>query len=312
MTVQTNAIAPKAGWAVTDAIGRAARATGTSFSYLLATAKVESGFNPKQASGTSSARGLFQFIDQTWLAMVKETGAALGYGRYADAITTNASGRYEVGDPDAHRSVMALRDDPAANAAVAGAFTKRNAAALSARLGRPPSEQELYVAHFLGPSGAARLIARAANDPTGVAADDFPKAARANRSIFYDQSGAARSFSEVYDTLAGRYDRALAAINSVAPPVDVAAPLEPPTAAEPDRFDQALFDPATYQRPPTAAAAAPIFHGLFQTDPNRGGVSRFIADLWSARPQVAAALSGSGIASVERAAGGGASAGRKS
>src|SRR5215470_10605952 len=87
------------GAAVTGAIRQAAQATGTGFSYLLATAKIESGLNPQVKSPTSSATGLFQFIDQTWLMTMKQSGAALGYGRYADAIERTASGRYFVRDP---------------------------------------------------------------------------------------------------------------------------------------------------------------------------------------------------------------------
>ena len=64
------------------AIRQAARVTGTDFQYLLATAQVEFDFNPNAAAPTSSARGLFQFIEQTWLATLKEQGPALGYGRY--------------------------------------------------------------------------------------------------------------------------------------------------------------------------------------------------------------------------------------
>ena len=74
---------------IAGAIKQAACTTGTSFEYLLATAKMESNFNPKAGASTSSARGLFQFIDQTWLGTVKEAGAQLGYGKYADAITKN-------------------------------------------------------------------------------------------------------------------------------------------------------------------------------------------------------------------------------
>ena len=80
-----------AGSAVTGAIRQASQATGTSFNYLLATAQVESGLNPQAGASTSSARGLFQFIETTWLATMKQAGPALGYGRYADAITTDAS-----------------------------------------------------------------------------------------------------------------------------------------------------------------------------------------------------------------------------
>src|ERR1700744_3524796 len=85
--------------AVTGAIHQAASATGTSFQYLLATAQVESGLNPQAGAPTSSARGLFQFIDTTWLATMKQYGPALGYGRYADAITADGSGGYSVRDP---------------------------------------------------------------------------------------------------------------------------------------------------------------------------------------------------------------------
>ena len=91
---------PTAGATVTGAIRQAAQATGTSFQYLLATAQVESGLNPQAGAATSSARGLFQFIDQTWLATMKQSGPALGYGHYAAAITKTASGHYEVADPD--------------------------------------------------------------------------------------------------------------------------------------------------------------------------------------------------------------------
>src|ERR1700710_2368252 len=71
---------------IAGALKQAASPTGTSFEYLLATAKMESNFNPTAGASTSSARGLYQFIDQTWLGTVKEAGAQLGYGNYADAI----------------------------------------------------------------------------------------------------------------------------------------------------------------------------------------------------------------------------------
>src|SRR5439155_25055223 len=86
---------------IATSIKQAASTTGASFEYLLTTAKMESNFNPKAAATTSSARGLYQFIDQTWLGTVKEAGAHLGYGKYADAITKNPSGSYTVSDPDA-------------------------------------------------------------------------------------------------------------------------------------------------------------------------------------------------------------------
>src|SRR5271170_8427649 len=97
---------------VTGAIKQAANNTGASFQYMLTTAKMESDFNPTAGASTSSAHGLYQFIDQTWLGTVKEAGAALGYGQYADAISKSSSGSYSVSDPTARSAIMKLRDDP--------------------------------------------------------------------------------------------------------------------------------------------------------------------------------------------------------
>jgi len=304
-----------AGATVTGAIRQAAQATGTSFHYLLATAQVESGLNPQAGAATSSARGLFQFIDQTWLATMKQSGAALGYGQYAAAISKTASGRYEVADPTLRSEILKLRNDPAANAAMAGAFTQSNAAVLSQRLGRAPSEGELYIAHFLGAGGGARLIASAASHPNGSAASYFPNAATANPSIFYDRStGAPRSLAQVRDILTARYDVATR-VAPVAPVTTVAqativphttttaataatgvsapAALSVRTIPIPGRATAPAADTAT-PIPDTAglanafaaATAAPtrpqneIFHGLF-ADPGRNGpVAEVVSQLW--------------------------------
>src|SRR6201987_6266095 len=193
---------------VTGAIKQASTNTGASFQYLLATAKMESDFNPAAGASTSSAHGLFQFIDQTWLATVKEAGGQFGYSQYADSITKTSSGDYTVSDPSMYRSIMKLRDDPAASSAMAGALTQSNSFQLTGKIGRRPTDGELYMAHFLGVGGAAKLITSAEDNPQATAARMFPGAAAANRSIFFDHSGNARSVSEVYSLLNARYDSA--------------------------------------------------------------------------------------------------------
>src|SRR5438128_6622261 len=190
---------------IAGSIKQAASTTGASFEYLLATAKMESNFNPKAAATTSSARGLFQFIDQTWLGTVKEAGAHLGYGKYADAITKNPSGSYSVDDPTARAAIMKLRDDPEAASSMAAVLTQSNSFKLTGKIGRRPSDAELYMAHFMGVGGAGKLISSAEDNPQASAARMFPNAAAANRSIFYDRSGNARSVSEVYSVLNSRY-----------------------------------------------------------------------------------------------------------
>jgi hypothetical protein len=261
-----------AGSTVAGAIRQASQATGTSFSYLLATAQVESGLNPQAGASTSSARGLFQFVDQTWLGTMKQSGAALGYGRYAAAITRTASGHYEVKDPSMRSQILKLRTDPEANAVMAGAFTRTNAAYLTQKLGRQPSEGELYIAHFLGAGGAARLITLAASDPNAKSTDFFAHAANANPSIFYDRrSGGARSVAQVRDILTGRYEVArsrpvapsgVAAAANTAPPPSVPLALVPDTAGITSAFADAI--PAVHQ------SGEQMFHGLF-VDSQGGG-----------------------------------------
>ena len=193
---------------ITGAIRQAAQSTGISFEYLLTTAQIESNMNPSAQASTSSAKGLYQFIDQTWLGTMKQDGAALGLGQYADAISRSSGGHYEVSDPAMRAAILRLRNDPQASAMLAGALTRNNATLVSSNIGRQPTNGELYIAHFLGADGAGKLINAASGRPQASAAAMFPNAAAANRNIFYDHSGRARSVGEVYSKLTKLFDTA--------------------------------------------------------------------------------------------------------
>lgn len=186
---------------IEQALRQASAATGTDFDYLLRTAQRESGLRPQAKSNTSSATGLFQFIEQTWFATLKQAGHEFGLGDYSDAITRSAKGRYNVADPDLRQEILALRRDPDTASLMAGVYTRQAGAALQDALGRAPRVGELYIAHFLGTDGATRFIEAAQDTPEARADTLFPRAARANRPIFYDRDGGARAMSEVYRNL---------------------------------------------------------------------------------------------------------------
>jgi len=262
-----------AGPPVAGAIRDAARSTGTSFEYLLTTAQIESNLNPAAQATTSSAKGLYQFIDQTWLATMKNAGPSLGFSRYAAAIVQGPDGRYDVPDAAARAAIMRLRADPSVSATMAGAFTRTNAAQLNAAIGRAPSEGELYIAHFLGPDGAAKLIAASSSQPNANAAAMFPQAAAANPSIFYDRAGRPAGAAAVYSKLTGRYDVARAL--TFAPSGRTVAPQD--TAAVAQAYAQARNDPP----PPVPADSRPLFQAMF-TDRPQGGVSQAVDTLWGA------------------------------
>ena len=289
---------------IAGSIKQAASTTGASFEYLLATAKMESNFNPKAAASTSSARGLFQFIDQTWLGTVKEAGAHLGYGQYADAITKNASGSYSVSDPDARAAIMKLRDDPEAASSMAAVLTQSNSFKLTGKIGRRPTDAELYMAHFMGVGGAGKLIQNAEDNPNASAANMFPNAAAANQSIFYDRAGNARSVSQVYSVLNTRYE---AAANSPVTRTAMAAAggdlprrvtVASATPAAPAIDNAAYLSSFPDQRSVTQVAATsrtasaqsePIFRSLFQAGERTQPISPAVQELWGSNSSLTSA-----------------------
>src|SRR5690606_19081172 len=123
------------------------------------------------------ATGLFQFIESTWLDMVRRHGPAHGLAAEAAALRQGANA-------DMRREILALRSDPELSARMAGELARENAGALQARLGRAPSAGELYAAHVMGAGGALRLIEAAQHGVTDAAAL-FPREAAANRGLFY-------------------------------------------------------------------------------------------------------------------------------
>jgi len=111
---------------IRGAISRAAQRVGVDFTYLLNQAKSESGLDPKAQARTSSAGGLFQFIDQSWLGAVKMYGAKHGLGWAADAIRQRSDGSWKV-DHSVREQVMALKIDPDASSLMAAEFASDNA-----------------------------------------------------------------------------------------------------------------------------------------------------------------------------------------
>jgi hypothetical protein len=190
---------------VRGAISRAAQRVGVDFAYLFNQAKSESGLNPNAQARSSSAGGLFQFIDQSWLGAVKLYGAKHGLGWAADAISRRSDGSWKV-DHAVRDQVMALKNDPDASALMAAEFASDNAEGLQAALGRQPRAADLYFAHFLGLEGATKFLRAADARPDMSAAALFPREARSNHGIFYDNSGSARSLGQVYALMAKKID----------------------------------------------------------------------------------------------------------
>src|SRR5476651_1432855 len=118
--MQINAVSDPAS--VVAALKNAAQATGSDFHYLLGTAMRESSLKANAQSATSSAAGLFQFVDQTWLGLIKDHGAKYGLGAMAGTISQDQSGHYHAADAADRQAILALKKDPQVSALMAGEF----------------------------------------------------------------------------------------------------------------------------------------------------------------------------------------------
>src|SRR6185295_12590289 len=150
---------------VLAALHTASAKTGADFDYLLATAMRESKLDAQAQSKASSAAGLFQFVEQTWLGLVKRYGERHGLSNYANAIRETDTGRYSVASHTTKSAILALRKDPELSALMAGEAANETKQSLQCSLGRDICGGELYAAHFLGEGGARRLIALNEKNP---------------------------------------------------------------------------------------------------------------------------------------------------
>ena len=229
---------------VLGAVREASRRTGVDFNYMMAKAAQESGFRADAEARTSSATGLYQFIETTWLDMVRDHGAKHGLGGLAGAIADGPDGNPMVTDTATRRQILELRRDPRLNAVMAGELANDNKAHLDSTVGGEIGTTELYLAHFLGARSAATFLDAMRTTPDRPAASLFPAAARANRAVFFDPStGAARSLEAVH----GYFGRSLGAVMAQSDPA--------PNPAWTQMTFKAWTDPAkTGTRAPAAGA----------------------------------------------------------
>ena len=194
--------------AIARGIRQASAATNVDFGFLVAEASQESGLNADAKAASSSASGLFQFIDGTWLQMVQRFGDKYGIGELAQQVTLDPSGRVRVSDPASRQQILDLRRDPRLSAAFAAEYTKANAADLERALGRKVNHADLYMAHFLGAGGASRFLQAVGTDGNAIAAELLPEAAAANKAVFYDTStGAPKTVAEIYRAFAAKIEQ---------------------------------------------------------------------------------------------------------
>jgi hypothetical protein len=204
-----------AGPSVVAALKAASSATGADFDFLVRTAARESGFDASAKAKTSSATGLFQFTEGTWLSMIDRYG-----GRHG----VDAAGL-------SRKDILALRTDANLSARMAGELARENAGLLQTKLGRTPTSGELYIAHFLGPADAAKLIEAVRAGDKRPVAELFPAAAAANAGVFGLNRQTPMSASDLYANLTRAEQGRSLTPAAPAPGPDAAAPVSEHAAA---------------------------------------------------------------------------------
>jgi peptidoglycan hydrolase-like protein with peptidoglycan-binding domain/predicted nucleic acid-binding Zn-ribbon protein len=184
--------------------------TGLDFPYLMELAYTESSFDPAKKARRSSAAGLYQFTEATWLGSVKAYGAKYGLGLYASEIeyATDSNGRPRprVANPVVYRHILALRHNPRIAALLAAEFALSNKQQLTRRIGPGFGRTELYLAHFFGIENALEFLRLLEQHPDRVAAELFPNAAQSNPGVFEPTEGSRITLREVYDFFAAKFD----------------------------------------------------------------------------------------------------------
>lgn len=104
---------------------------------------VESNGDPNKKNKRSSATGLGQFLDETWLHLIQTHRPDLASGRNQD-------------------KTLELRRDPIVAREITTRFTEQNAALLRKR-GLPVTPGTLYLAHFAGGAGAVAILSALEN-----------------------------------------------------------------------------------------------------------------------------------------------------
>jgi hypothetical protein len=211
----------KVSYELLNTMKQASNRTGVDFAYLVAQAGQESGFKADAQAKTSSARGLFQFIESTWLETVRDHGAKHGLGQQAQQISTGSDGRPRVGDAEARRDILSLRDDPRVASVMAAEYARSNQQILSREFGVDVKKVDLYLGHFLGANGATKFLAGLKDNPAQPAAALLPEAAAANQGVFYTPEGKAKSLGDIYAYFTRKLDSNATGLETV--PLDSAA-----------------------------------------------------------------------------------------
>ncbi|MCK5384916.1 MAG: hypothetical protein KAJ29_05015 [Alphaproteobacteria bacterium] len=196
--------------ALIDALYTAAQETGVSFELMTIKAMIESDLGTNTIAAKSSARGIFQYIDATWLSLIKRHGKNIGYANYANALKYNpTTKRYNTHDEAtiSRQDILDLRNN-ARTASLIKAYQIIDEQAILKEFkeGSPPTITDHYIMHMMGVP-LSRTFFRLKNSRSPIILaylknGMFNEAIALNPSFFYDEYKNALSAPEIYGRFA--------------------------------------------------------------------------------------------------------------
>lgn len=208
--------------------------SGADFTYMMKLAEAESSFVHNAKASTSSATGLYQFIEGTWSYMILNYGTKHGLGDFGAQVETykDELGRDQarIPNPLIRQALLDMRSNPQIAALFSADFQDENKAKEACYIDGTVTRTDLYLAHFLGPSDAVWFITQMQKDAKQSAPDAFPEEANYNQSVFYETKRGAiirdRSLQEVYDNFARKFQETPVQVVAV-PPKPTPKPADP-------------------------------------------------------------------------------------
>lgn len=217
-------------------ITRAAKTVGIDPELVFSVSKIESNLKVSAKNRITGATGLNQFTPSTWKFLIKKY-PSLGFTE-SDI------------------------NDPQKNALMGAVYLKQISETLNKKLGRKPSVTEVYLGHFLGPSGAIRFLQGMEKNPSAIASQVFPSAAEANPNIFFDGKRP-RTLAQVFDLMNNKVSKAQVSYREIAQTVERATSVTDVLRSTAQSAQSAQSTPSAFSVPVSSTVEMPRDTSVF-------------------------------------------------
>lgn len=248
---------------IVDAIYNASAQASIDFELMLVKAMIESNLGQNVMAENSSARGLYQFIDSTWLVLLHRHADRIGQIEISKSLYTDKNKRVLMirgGSQFTKDALLNLRHDLHI-ASLIKAYQTKEEAKILANLNpdKRLSATDHYIVHMLGLTQARKFFDLMRHMPHAVLTEHgFETAARVNPHFFYDQSvalTAAGAYKRFHSKITKQYVRLRELAGQYGSIADVSSDCALPSV-QTSAAHQVVADEAKKQKKESAALSA--------------------------------------------------------